>query len=74
MKGSRVASLPHREEPVEVVWEFGYDASWTPPWRGPSDMSSREEALVHRKHWRDRMSQLAWESLGIPLKRLEEAG
>uniref|UniRef100_A0A8C6MEL8 Leukocyte receptor cluster (LRC) member 9 n=1 Tax=Nothobranchius furzeri TaxID=105023 RepID=A0A8C6MEL8_NOTFU len=32
------------EEPVEVVWASGQDASWTPPWGGVSGMSCRQEA------------------------------
>lgn len=34
---SRVAALPHRKEPVEMVQASGEDASLTPPSRGVSN-------------------------------------
>lgn len=33
-----------REEPVEVAWASGQDASWTPAWGGVSGMPDYEEA------------------------------
>ncbi|TWW77701.1 hypothetical protein D4764_12G0010910 [Takifugu flavidus] len=51
------------EEPDEVAWASSQDARWTPLWRPPGRPRTR---------WRDYVSRLVWERLGIPPDELEE--
>ncbi|KAI3365316.1 hypothetical protein L3Q82_010406, partial [Scortum barcoo] len=73
---SRAAAPSHREESAEVAWASGLisdaplDASLgrcsrrVPPGEGPVGRP--------RTRWRDYVSRLAWERLGIPPEELEE--
>ena len=64
-----------RDERSQLRW-LGHlirDASWTAPWGGVLGTSHWEEARGRpRTHWRDYVSRLAWERLGVPQEELVE--
>ncbi len=52
---------------------YGKDTSWLPPHESVSGTSSWEEDPSRpRTSWRDYISALAWESLGIPQSELAD--
>ncbi|KAI3356523.1 hypothetical protein L3Q82_017730 [Scortum barcoo] len=69
-------SFAHREESAEVAWASISDAPWAP--RLPREVfqacptGRRRPRGRPRTRWRDYVSRLAWERLGIPPEELEE--
>ncbi len=60
------------KEPVQVVRAFDRDASWAPSFGGFSGFpTGRRPQGRPRTGWRDYISHLAWECLGIPPEELE---
>ena len=53
-----------------MVRASGKDAHWAPSLGGVSGTSSGEETSGKRTRWRDYISTLAWERLGIPPSEL----
>ena len=54
-----------------MAWTSVLDASWTPPWGGGPGTRRRPRGRP-RTRWRDYVSRLAWERLGVPPEELEE--
>ena len=72
---SRATVPSHREEKLEVVWASGQDASWIPPgrevfWACPTE---RRPQVRPKTRWKDYISRLVWEHLGVLSEELEEA-
>ena len=55
-----VTAPPHQEEPIEMVWALGLDASWMVQ----TCHNGRRPQGRARTHWRDYISQLTREHLG----------
>ncbi|KAI3355238.1 hypothetical protein L3Q82_018092, partial [Scortum barcoo] len=73
-RSSRAAAPSHREESAEVAWA---SVLRMPPGRLPREVfqacpTGRRPQGRPRTRWRDYVSQLAWERLGIPPEELEE--
>ena len=53
-----------------MVWASDQDASWAPPLE-VFRATGRRPRGTPRTRWRDYISQLAWERLGVPQEELE---
>ncbi len=67
---SRAAAPPHREGSAEVARASVPDASWTPSRKVfRARPTGRRPRGRPRTRWRDYVSQLAWERLGVPPRK-----